>query len=194
MKRLTALIIVLATSGTALAAQDPASPVLNEERNQALVQSAFDGDLARVQALLKKGASVDATAPKNRTALIWAATNGHTAVVEALHKAGADVNAQDSDNQTALMYATKKAHTDTVEFLLENGADVGLKSTKQGFTALILAATVGDVELVKLLLDHGADKSATDRSGNTAVDRARQFGNDEVVPLLEDLAAPAGNS
>ena len=192
MKTLTVFFAVIFTFGAAFAAQDPGSPPPNEERDKALLQSAFDGDLASVQALLKKGASVEATAPKKRTALMWAATNGHTAVVEALHKAGADVNARDSDRQTALMFATKRAHKETVEYLLRNGADVSLKSGKQGFTALILAATVGDAELIKLLLDNGADKTVTDKFGNTAADRARQFGNDAVVPLLLDPTT--GNS
>lgn len=201
MKKLTILITLLWTASFAFAAQDPAAPspsevtaVPSEERDKALIQSAFDGDLAKVQALLKKGASVDATAPKNRTALIWAATNGHTAVVQALCDAGANVNVQDGDGHTALMFAVKGSHLATAEFLLENGADVNIQSKKQRISALIVAAAIGNIEVVQLLLDHGADTDLAEIDGSTALDRARQYGHPAVVALLESTSDSASNS
>ena len=194
MKILTILITLLCTVSTAVATQDPVSPVQSDERDKALIQSAFDGELAKVQALLKKGASVEATAPKNRTALIWAATNGHTTVVEVLYGAGADINARDGDGHTALMFAVKGSNVSTVDFLLKNGADINAQSKKQRITALIVAAAVGDVEVVRLLLEYGADTDLAEIDGSTALDRARQYGHPAVVALLEDPPDQASNS
>jgi ankyrin repeat protein len=191
MKILTIAIILLGTISAVFAAQDPASM---GPRDKALIESAFKGQLAEVQVLVKKGASTEATDSKNRTALIWAAANGHTSVVEFLHSKGADINAKDSDGQTALMYAARKSSTPTVEFLLKNGAEVNVQSTKRGITALIIAAAVGDEELVRLLLGHGADKELAEIDGDTAVDHARQNGHATVVTLLENPPPPVSNS
>ena len=194
MKILTILITLLCTIGTTIAAEEPISPGPSDERDKALIQSSFDGDLAKVQGLVKKGASIEATGAKNRTALMWAAANGHTSVVEYLYGNGADINAKGSDGQTALMYATKISSAPTMGFLLKNGAEVNVQSRKRGITALIIAAAIGDVKLVRLLLDHGADRDLAQKDGSMAVDWARRNGHSEVVALLEDQPAPASNS
>ena len=180
MKSFTIVVTLLwAFSATVVAQEASLGP-----RDKALIQGAFDGELAKVQAVLAKGASLEATGPKGRTAVIWAAANGHTSVVEFLHRQGADIKAKDSNDQTALMFAVKGSYAETVKYLLENGADVNARSIKQGFTPLTIAAAVGDVNVVRLLLDHGADKNIAERDGNTALDRARQYGHPEVVALL----------
>jgi ankyrin repeat protein len=150
-----------------------------------LIQSAFDGKLKDVQALVTKGAAVDAVDPKKRTALMWAAANGHTAVVDFLHQQGADINARDSDGRTALIYATRRSYPPTVQFLLENGALPNVQSIKRGITALNTAAAGGKADIVRLLLAHGADQSVAEHDGTTALQRARENGSAEVISLLD---------
>lgn len=187
MKNFALSIVLLWTVSFAFAAQHPGSL---SPRDKALIESAFKGELADTQVLVEKGASIEAVDSKGRTALMWAAANGHTSVVEFLHGKGADINAQDSDGQTALMYATTRLSTATVQFLLKNGADVNVQSKKQGFTALIIAASGGDEKLVRLLLEYGADRNLAEHDGSTATDRARQGDHAAVVKLLEDPPAP----
>jgi len=55
----------------------------------------------------------------------------------------------------------------------------------QGATPLWYAAKDGNVEIVKLLLGAGADRSAKDNQGKTALEQARSSYHDEVVALLE---------
>ncbi len=191
MKQLTTIIafLMIASVGVAAEGQDSQTP-----RDKALLESAFIGNLDDVQVLVRKGATIDATAPKGRTALMLAAANGHTPVVEFLLQQGAEINAKDSDGQTALMYATSGLFPETVKFLLENGADVDVQSKKGGFTALMIAASGGEEELVRLLLEHGANKDIVEKNGRTAIDRARQYGHAAVVTLLEDTPATASDS
>lgn len=181
------VVALLLTANSALAGDSAKSlsPV-----DKALIQFAFSGDLTDARAARSKGASVEATDSKGRTALMWAAANGHTPVVEFLLGEGADINAVDSDNQTALMYATTGSFVPTVEFLLANGAEVNFQSKKGRFTALTIAASGGNLEIVQLLLEHGADKSLAEGSGSTPLDRARQNGHSAVVALLQELPAP----
>jgi len=50
---------------------------------------------------------------------------------------------------------------------------------------LHVAASQGHREIVTLLLEHGADKSAKDTAGQRPVDTARQHDHNALVPLLE---------
>ena len=160
-------------------------PPPKDPATKALIQNAYNGDMAKVQISVKKGAAVDAVDANKRTALMWAAFRGHTAIVEYLYNQGANINARDSDGQTALMYATSSSHPQTVEFLIKNGAEVNAQSWKEGFTALITAAAMGDMQVVRLLLDNGADPDLKAKDGDTAASTARQYHQQAVVDLLE---------
>jgi ankyrin repeat protein len=71
-----------------------------------------------------------------------------------------------------------------VELLLGKGAEVNLQETAEGFTALMMAAAEGQVEVVRLLLAHGASADIIDRDGDTAEKFARDKGHSEVLKLL----------
>jgi len=89
------------------------------------------------------------------------------------------------------MYTCKRSFDETAAFLLKNGAEVNVQSRKKGVTALMIAAVAGNVELVRMLLDRGADATLTDIFGNTAKILAEKKGNVAVVDLLSDPPAPA---
>ena len=55
-----------------------------------------------------------------------------------------------------------------------------------GMTALMFAAMDSTPEMVKLLLDYGADKSIKCADGKTAYDYAVQFNNEDIIALLEN--------
>lgn len=171
----------------------PVTSSQSPERDRALVQAAFDGNLGAVKAAVAKGASLEATAPKGRTSMHWAAVNGHLEIIEFLHGEGANIDAGDSDGKTPLMFAIKGKHAEVVAFLLEQGANANAKSIKVGLTPLTIAAAVGNVEVVQLLLDAGADQAIPERSGDTALDRARQYEHPEVAALLEASEGASGS-
>lgn len=162
------------------------------QRDKNLVQSAYGGNLEEVEVLVAKGADVNVRDQKKRTPLIFAASNGHTSIVEFLFSKGADINARDSGGQTALLYASKRSFNETAAFLLENGAEVNVQSKKRGITPLMLAAGWGNLELVRMLLDHGADANLTDIFGKTAKSLAQERGNSDVIDLLPDPPAQVG--
>ncbi len=167
--------------------QDPQQdevPKVLSQRDKDLIQSSFDGELAQVEVLIMKGASVNLQDQKKRTPLILASSNGHLAVVEFLVSKGAEVNLKDSDSKTALMYASKRSFNDVAAFLLKNDAEVNGQSKKKGVTALMLAAVWDNAELVRMLLEHGADPSLTDIFGKTAKFYAEEKGNTVVVAML----------
>jgi ankyrin repeat protein len=112
-------------------------PAGGSNLDNALIDAATKGDLAAVQALLAKGANVNARAAGGETPLIMAAVNGRLSVVHALLDKGADVNAGDNHGTTALMDAAEYGQLQVVQALLARGADVNAKN-KRGETVLYL--------------------------------------------------------
>ncbi|KAJ7388750.1 hypothetical protein OS493_035860 [Desmophyllum pertusum] len=89
------------------------------------------------------------------------------------------INEQDKLGFTALHYAvTQKkpllaAHLEIAKYLIEECKASIVARTYAGMTCLHCAAYVGAVDIVKLLLKHGADPQATCNDGKTAFDQAR---------------------
>lgn len=183
MKSALVVPVLLWRLGAPLAAQDSLAPASAE---QALMESAYFGNLEEVKRLVSAGATVDAADPEKRTSLMWAAFNGHTAVVGYLLEKGAELDAKDASGRTALMYASSGPFAETVELLLKQGAAVNTQGTLEGFTALMTAAAEGQLDVVRLLLEHGADPSLEDEDGDTAASFAREKGHSAVVELLEN--------
>ena len=77
-----------------------------------------------------------------------------------------------------------------VRELLAAGADVNFDQTAHpSCTPLTCAAQQGHAEIVRLLLDSGADISAKDDSHLTALQWAQEKGHDDVVSMLKGAGA-----
>lgn len=98
------------------------------------------------------------------TPLLFAAQAGDTESAKLLIAAGADIKESAADGAGALVLAAHLGHDDTAAFLLDAGADPNAAGA--GYTALHVAATRGDVSLIKSLLDHGADINARLQRGS----------------------------
>ena len=91
------------------------------------------------------------------TPMQWAGRGGQIRAIKVLMRYGVSVNQRGSGDTTALHEAVGHDHPDAVEFLLENGADVNAR-TESGCTPFYLAsAGKGNVEIGRILLEHGAD-------------------------------------
>ena len=69
--------------------------------------------------------------------------------------------------------------------LLDGGADVDDVVEPERTSSLMVAAGEGYEEMVKLLLDRGADTETFDREGRNALAIANRSGRDSIVKLLE---------
>ena len=112
-----------------------------------------------VNALLSKGADVNAKNNRGQTAPMIASMCGYIDVINALLSKGVDVNAQDSIGFTALMYAVRFYQAETIRILLASGANVNLVN-KYGQTARTMAfsTTRGRSEIARMFVDATAKK------------------------------------
>lgn len=147
--------------------------------------AAESGDLSKIRFLiLDRGLHVDAEDNHAMTLLQVASRHGHLEIVRFLIDNGATVNAVEIDSRSALHFATIRGHLSIVRFLLENKADVNLRK-RLGLTPLhVVTQHSKQTDLVRVLLDHGADIEAPDDRGDTPLDWAITFGSGVMVQEL----------
>ena len=153
----------------------------------ALFAGCVINDEAVIKVLLERGAnpndlSLDGKAP------LWAAiVNTNFNMVRLLVDKGAKLDCLNPESEfTPLGTAAQHGAVDIMDFLLNNGAGVN----EGGHTPLLWSVWSGNVEAVKLLLNHKPNleiRNATDHI--TAMDLARKKGFEEIVALLRNAGA-----
>lgn len=116
-------------------------------------------------------------------------------VLDLLIESGADIYALDHEGVSVFDMAITYNNIDMVNYFLDKDIDVNATQRKSGFTPLMCASAYGRSEIVRLLLDKGADKEAMDVKGFTATDFSRKMNKKSVLVLLDyDENAPKNTS
>jgi ankyrin repeat protein len=165
-----------------------------------LTLAAREGDVEIARILISAGADVDAVTGDGKTALAMAIFNGNYEVASFLVDSRADVNKADAQRFTPLFWAVDRRNMETapnfpwmvtvdpmplIRKLLDAGANPNalVNNTPRArmregsprivfATALMRAAFAADLELVKLLLDRGADPKIVSRDNETMLSAA----------------------
>lgn len=133
--------------------------------------------------------------PQGTTPLMIASFYGYIDSVKNLISKGANVNAQTdfSENdifeysQTALSYAVDKNQTEIVKILLDNKAKVS--NDQKGSTPLVSACANGNIDIVKMLITHGADVNIPAGEDFTPLFAATINNKPEIVEILVEAGA-----
>jgi len=124
--------------------------------------------------------------PPLQVAILW----NQLGMVRFLLDKGAQIEDADSDGVTALMQACCDSENAEIvkKLLLHPGVITNLEAkNNDGCTALFLAAHYGNKEIVKRLVDAGADLKAVDSNGATGLIIAASNGQANIVEMLMEL-------
>lgn len=146
---------------------------------------AVRSDALRVARFLIAQPEVDVNArgQADENALMLAALRGHLDLVEALLARRAEVN---KPGWAPLHYAATHDGPNALaitRLLLEHHAFIDAESPNRS-TPLMMAAKYGRSEVVRLLLEEGADPMARNQLGLTAIDFAHQAGRPSVAETI----------
>jgi ankyrin repeat protein len=131
-----------------------------------------------INALIAAKADISVTEAQGLTAFVYAAMFNNAAVIPLLVAAGADVDGVHTEQAvTALMIAIEKRSVDATKALIAAKADVNATDTG-GRSPLIFAVATGQVGMVEILIEAGADVNLRSDIGS-ALDIA------EVVELKD---------
>jgi ankyrin repeat protein len=158
------------------------------EGNTALHRAAESGDVDMLKLLLDKGADVNAQRKSGRAPLVSAVVFGHGAAVRYLLSRGAKTNLGD----VGLNRAVFQGNLEIVKALLEAGVEVKNSGNLvfPGFGGsepiLVLACFSynSDPQIVRILLDRGADPTAKSQQGKSPLELARERGYEDVARIL----------
>lgn len=143
-------------------------------------------DAPRCDLFIKAGLMPNARNSEGVPMLCIAARNDSLDRVKWLIKQGADVNLIASDRgYSAIMDAVWRKNHDITKYLIKKGADLNIISS-DGQPLMVLAVGNGDVKIVKLLLENGADPDIKDALDMNARGYAKLFKNEEICALIEE--------
>lgn len=147
-------------------------------------------DMMAITAFLDAGINPNAQNPTDgRTPLIAAAVHGDADVAKLLLQRGADVNLKDKQGDTALFRAIEMRNEEVALVILDQPKlDLNARGLN-GVTALMSYAWRDDNDVVKKLLDRGAEVNLQDNDGDAALHGVAKSGNVGLLNLLLDKGA-----
>ena len=127
-------------------------------------------DVMLVERLIRAGANARAANRYGVTPIALACESGSAAIVERLLTAGVSANATGPQGETALHTCARSGKADAVKALLTHGASVDPGDSWRGQTPLMWATAEKHPDVMRLLIEAGADVNAR----STIVDWERQ--------------------
>jgi ankyrin repeat protein len=165
--------------------------------------AAVNGDAATLERLFAAGGNPNTLGQDGETLLMTAARGGHIEAAKLLLERGVEVDAREAwHGQTALMWAVAQGHAAMARELIAQGADVNARSNTEewerqvtaeprdkwlppgGLTPLLFAARENCLACLPVLIEAGADLSATTPDGISAVVMALINGHFDVAGAL----------
>ncbi|KAK8227641.1 hypothetical protein HDK90DRAFT_514141 [Phyllosticta capitalensis] len=140
-----------------------------------------------LEKLVLQGHDIDGSGRYGKTPLIISAMRGHAQNITTLLRLGANIAATDVDGCTAVQEASYEGNAAALKALIDGGADVN--AICRWGSPLMLAVIKGFIDVVRLLIDVGADFNIQREDGNTALSIAVRDGHKAIADLLRHAGA-----
>jgi ankyrin repeat protein len=141
-------------------------------------------ELLVAQYLLSRGADVNLKTNAGETALYRAMVHRNVDVIRQLVELGADVNAVTQEGVSVLIQGiSETSDLEIIKLIVKAGADVNHLDS-QDKSAVNIAGTEKHWDIVRYLVENGADAGHKPRHGNPVICDALKTGNLELVTWL----------
>ncbi len=156
-------------------------------RTALLLASTFDR-VAVAELLVAMGADPDALDDRHDTPWLVTGVTGSVAMLEALLPAHPDLTIKNRYGGLSPIPAGERGHVDYIRRVVRTDVDID-HVNDLGWTAMLEAIILGDgsddyVEIVRILLAAGADRTIGDQDGVTPLQHAERRGYDDIAALL----------
>jgi ankyrin repeat protein len=185
-----AAIALLLDRGAQAGPPEGAPPIFNANP---FSLAAYAGNYRSLPRLKAAGGQIDgafiAIGTSRTTPMLGAFKFGDVEVIRVLLELGAPVDFADGNQITMLSRSVLNHEVELARMLIARGANVNA-TDKLGMTPLLWAASsdFGDASMVELLLKSGARADAKNRDGRTALELARAYKHDYLLPALQRAA------
>ncbi|HEX4976417.1 MAG TPA: ankyrin repeat domain-containing protein [Nocardioides sp.] len=160
----------------------------DERRRTALLVAVAEDRVEVARLLVHLGADPDAVDDQQDTPWLVTGVTGSVRMLEVLLPAGPDLTLRNRFGGVSVIPAAERGHVEYVRRVVRTGIDVD-HVNDLGWTALLEAVILGDggprhQEVVRILLEAGADPGIADKDGVTALEHAERRDYDEIARLL----------
>ena len=150
-----------------------------------LHSAAEGGNEVIIETLLSSGLDIDSRGNDGTTPLMVAAAKGEEKTVDLLLSKGADPFLKNFMGRNLLHAAAEGGNSSIMRSMLSYDIDINSKDDESSVTPLMIAVKRNHVEVVKCLLQKGADISLTTESNKrNALHIASQHGSVEAMEML----------
>jgi len=164
--------------------------IVDNDQMTAAHWCAFHGHHKHLEILVSAGANLTMSDGEGKLPLHWASANTSPKTVAKLLLAMPDaLNAKDNEGRTVLHLAVADGSTSVVQALLDTPGIAVSDPDQMLRTPLHWAAVLGNAELATTLLAYGADPTAADDNGASALHYTTQ---NETIDCMRALLANEG--
>jgi uncharacterized protein len=162
--------------------------VFDEVKRSPLLLAVLNNRMDAFKVLLAEGADINAQALDSDSPWLLAGALGRTEMLRLMLPRGPDYSLRNRYGGNALIPACHHAHVDTVRFLLTTPIAVD-HVNNLGWTCLLEAVILGDgsaryQEIVRLVLDAGANPNLPDHKGMTPLMHAKSRGQTDIAKII----------
>jgi hypothetical protein len=194
----TDALLAAASSGDAnkvAAALAAGAPIesSDDHRRTALLLASLRDRVGVARLLVQLGADPDAQDDRKDSAWLVTGVTGSVSMLETLLPAAPDLTLRNRFGGVSVIPASERGHVDYVRRVVKTKINVN-HVNDLGWTALLEAIILGKgtkpwQDIVRILVDAGADPSLADREGVTPLQHAESTGYDEIAKILRTAGA-----